>query len=984
MNKKKESKEYQVFKSIDLKYSREIYDEVADLNGTDGDSLDEIKHIMIQMTSDRMNCQNDTIENFYSIDDIKDRKFAHYVVGPNGVCKYLQSNDIAFLKNDPFKKGARDNVMVVELLWNNVKKGEEELIKFLSYFLFAWGEDSKILNRRTDIISKENNKNIDIFKSLYNKKSNWEGLLKAVDRNISKLNKIYEENKKIIEYNKKIDLQINKIIENDETKNTEEHKESTDKLKNKLKKTKPYDINFTFNYSKYPENQSQWELEKSKHGSGNIETKPIHELEDYRTADSLGGMINRFTGEAIRDSTKDMNEFEPIYPDLTVPPRGNSNIYAKQITNLDELFLDKKYTVGDIVNKNDPYPTEQKIAELQAHRPKVKIEEAEVESLGESKQWFLAMSERTEKRLVQLENITSTLMRYFNRLSSRIKINCVYYGGQATYYKYRCIRCMDDNLVMDRKLVTIDQCLNCSRYEPVEGQTYDILDDDLMLNLAPVLDDNQMSRMNIEELISNIRTDKTKDEIPKSKYDLADVNTPPEKRLEELDLLEKQEKYYEEEKYFNMDWRETPLEKNTPDINKYEYNPSKVLEDKYNRLDSPEVHGYEDIEKMEINIPADTYTIGGGTGSGLSNGGFASDIREKIVARAEELYKMCQNGEAQYSQAKRTVDGPPITYRDCSSLVNDCYKAAGLPGAAGSTTRTMYEYFKKHPDLVTKDENKAKPGDIVLFANSSGGHAGLYIGNGLMVDASKHNPSDPTKDINRRKVSVYGKWSGAKPFIGYCRTVELDQADKTTASFDNFSIKGLKEAVDKYGNRMDAWKSALQNMNKYGYKDILLEECKKGNFDPNLLMGIIARESNGDPNTTTPRYKGLCQIQYGPYGSDRNSMRENIKMGIEHFKRMKSLAESVFKMPNLNYMVALSSYNSGQGNLRKWLRAANSFENVNNLNAVEFVEAVALGYKKSGGLSGDIGNYTSRSTYGVMILYYAEMIKQSNIFSSYK
>ena len=87
------------------------------------------------------------------------------------------------------------------------------------------------------------------------------------------------------------------------------------------------------------------------------------------------------------------------------------------------------------------------------------------------------IAKRTEQRLVKIENNLSTVMRNLFRMSSRVNINCVYYGGQSIYGKYKCIRCLHDDRINDGAIVTIDQCMNCTRYEPILGQVYPILDE---------------------------------------------------------------------------------------------------------------------------------------------------------------------------------------------------------------------------------------------------------------------------------------------------------------------------------------------------------------------------------------------------------------------------------------------------------------------------------------------------------------------------
>ena len=100
----------------------------------------------------------------------------------------------------------------------------------------------------------------------------------------------------------------------------------------------------------------------------------------------------------------------------------------------------------------------------------------------------LAQSKRIEQRLTRIENISSVILRNLGRLGSRMNINCVYYGGQDIFGKYKTIRCTHDDRIHDGCSVTIDQCLCCTRYEPIIGQIYDILDETGM-NGSALLDD---------------------------------------------------------------------------------------------------------------------------------------------------------------------------------------------------------------------------------------------------------------------------------------------------------------------------------------------------------------------------------------------------------------------------------------------------------------------------------------------------------------
>ena len=57
--------------------------------------------------------------------------------------------------------------------------------------------------------------------------------------------------------------------------------------------------------------------------------------------------------------------------------------------------------------------------------------------------------------------------------------------------KYKTIRCLADDRINEGQEVQIDQCLYCTRYEPIAGQMYEIMND-LGTNVATILDDNQM------------------------------------------------------------------------------------------------------------------------------------------------------------------------------------------------------------------------------------------------------------------------------------------------------------------------------------------------------------------------------------------------------------------------------------------------------------------------------------------------------------
>ena len=186
------------------------------------------------------------------------------------------------------------------------------------------------------------------------------------------------------------------------------------------------------------------------------------------------------------------------------------------------------------------------------------------------------VSRRTEQRLVKIENNLSTVMRNLFRVSSRMQVNCVYYGGQSVYGKYKCIRCLHDNRVNDGAIVSLDQCLSCTRYEPILGQVYAILDE-TGTNVSQVIDDLQMAYMNLGDFnefnnvneyvtkpdSANLMKDRTERPVTFAENKWKDTKKEADAKGESLD----------DPNYvsgFKMDWNPTLLETQSPAINEYE------------------------------------------------------------------------------------------------------------------------------------------------------------------------------------------------------------------------------------------------------------------------------------------------------------------------------------------------------------------------------------------------------------------------------
>ena len=254
---------------------------------------------------------------------------------------------------------------------------------------------------------------------------------------------------------------------------------------------KPIDPDKTFCEPIYPDLTTIGEEIPTYAIPPNIPTSDM-KLVDYEKAGA--GLVFSLSTESILKNSKN--------PDIVCFNQFNEALVQQRKT----IFNAKQHrgavkalSNGKPPNNNDPFPVDNKIEELEIHQPRCKIDSVEAckHSLPVAKK-LVALSTDVEKRLVRIENNMATIMRYLYRMASRVHINCVYYGGQSTYEKYKCIRCLKDDLVYEGAEVSLDQCLNCTRYEPLIGQVYDIYND-AAIGLSQILDTQQTSLGTMEE-----------------------------------------------------------------------------------------------------------------------------------------------------------------------------------------------------------------------------------------------------------------------------------------------------------------------------------------------------------------------------------------------------------------------------------------------------------------------------------------------------
>ena len=186
----------------------------------------------------------------------------------------------------------------------------------------------------------------------------------------------------------------------------------------------------------------------------------------------------------------------------------------------------KESNPGKPPHNEDAFPVDQKIEEFEVHQPMVKIHRVVTHNHGKAATIAaMQIGDTAEKRIVHLENNMATVMRYLFRLGSRMAINCVYWGGSSVFNKYKCIRCLRDDRITDGQFMQIDQCLTCTKFEPIIGQVYEIMND-MGVGVAQVLDDNQMSYMNNDQYIDMSRVENYQSSPKKANFDLTKVLNP--------------------------------------------------------------------------------------------------------------------------------------------------------------------------------------------------------------------------------------------------------------------------------------------------------------------------------------------------------------------------------------------------------------------------------------------------------------------------
>lgn len=411
-------------------------------------------------------------------------------------------------------------------------------------------------------------------------------------------------------------------------------------------------------------------------------------------------------------------------------------------------------------NFEEAYPVDIKILELQQHMPRVKEYEISYNLLtmgDDLSKYILDVSERTEQRLVRLENILSTVMRYTYRMGARVNINCVYYGGQSEYEKYKCIRCLNPDRMTDGALMSIDQCLVCTRYEPIIGQVYDILDQEGS-NLALAYDDLRLSYQTSDGYKNTSIIEEYADKTKKTSFKPEDASKKDETEKDILDV-------WSEDKGLEFDWRDVYLEHQFPhvgitDLEGLEemlYKHEGVYSDMSSNVSTvnpstgkPSSGGSYDDGPIPPGVP--------GTASATKYDGptyrlpLDSSTLQKRVAAISSLYgKYPRRKGEHYGLDISIPTGTPI-YAAADGVV----RTAGWSDASGyniiikhgsGTKATGYQHLSK---LKVKKGQSVKRGELIGYSGNTGDSTGphLHFDTWERVGGSwksKNDRSDPAR-----------------------------------------------------------------------------------------------------------------------------------------------------------------------------------------------------------------------------------------------
>ncbi len=137
----------------------------------------------------------------------------------------------------------------------------------------------------------------------------------------------------------------------------------------------------------------------------------------------------------------------------------------------------------------------------------------------------------------------------------------------------------------------------------------------------------------------------------------------------------------------------------------------------------------------------------------------------------------------------------------------------------------------------------------------------------------------------------------------------------------------------------------LRKIYKTEYSEYVYKYSKENNIDPLLTFAIIKAESNFNRNIkSTSGAIGLMQLMEETALEEANEINEdiivteslynpekNIKLGTKYFAKL-------LKKYNDNYLLALTAYNAGIGNVDNWIKQGIIKEDGSNIENIPYKE----------------------------------------------
>ena len=423
---------------------------------------------------------------------------------------------------------------------------------------------------------------------------------------------------------------------------------------------------------------------------------------------------------------------------------------------------------------------------------------------------------------------------------------------------------MCDDLTNDADTRTLDQCLNCSRYEPILGQFYEITGDNP--GMAQIYDDVQASRM-------------TKEEFAKINHitDHSEMFERPEEDLTGLHLRAEGEKGYDElldeADNFVMNWTETPYHKQSPHINNYKYDPYDIYRNKPERIEKVYEDGWREQTQMTFQRPQyNMNTVGGGNFNPVTsevdglNGLYhirdydlkEDDVRLKIIATCEEAVALGQQEKILFTygaqiqdeflnqspkelvksvEANKAVNkflsgrgnddlSHRAVYFDSASFASYVYIYCDILRLVGFSVNSLKSHYGFHiiPNNnapLLEQMTQAYPGDLLLYKN----HVSIYAGEDYQYEAKDDKLTKSADQICKSKIR------DANDFIGIYRHKDL-----STPSIKNKADILIKATLDEYVD-IQVGKNVGRDTNGDGY----IEYAKDGDWlkDKTVLRNYI-------------------------------------------------------------------------------------------------------------------------------------------------